>query len=515
MARTRSIQALALSHALAAAALSSATLAQFAREDQLVVPSASLVADEFGGEIAVDGARMIVGACGLPSAAPGLATEPNAFVYERAADGSWIESAVFSPPPTQSLVTAADPVALAEDFAFVQRAGGLGALYVHRRSALGAWPLVQTIDAAAVISASEFRAQRDLLAVGLPYLTTPATGAIQIYKRTLQGEYLPEALVTAPWAHFGRELDLDGDRLVALADTGKVFVFERSPVGFWSLAATVAIPITQLPMDVALSGDRFVVLAESPQTVARVYERDAGGTWTEQQVIEPATGWADTFGVGLDLRGDWLAVGAYTMNQPGTTFFAVGGAYLYRRAASGQWQQVVRVTSSDAVVSNGIGEGVALGDDYVAVGGGFGSGTKGSVLTADIGTLFHTAPEISTAAGGSQDLLLRAGPAHAGEIWVMVGSISGTNPGTAVPGTSLTLPLVLDAYSSAILAGGAPLSKVIGVLTPLGIGQSTLALPAGVAAALAGTVVHHAYVALDANGAFTHASNAAALRLAP
>ena len=123
---------------------------------------------------------------------------------------------------------------------------------------------------------------------------------------------------------------------------------------------------------------------------------------------------------------------------------------------------------------------------------------------------------VSLLDGGAQRLSLDAGPEHAGQIYVVLGSLSGTTPGLALG--AVTLPLAVDAYTQYTLAspGIGPLVGTFGLLDAQGRSEApSLAFPAGTDPALAGVVAHHAFVALDALSSVTFASNAVRLELLP
>ena len=112
---------------------------------------------------------------------------------------------------------------------------------------------------------------------------------------------------------------------------------------------------------------------------------------------------------------------------------------------------------------------------------------------------------IDAATGGAQAFALNAGVAHAGELYVMVGSLSGTAPGTQLG--SLVVPINADAYTNLLLTTGVvPLAPKFGVLDGNGQATATLTLPAGTANAYVGQTAHHAFVTFGTD--FTFASNA-------
>jgi hypothetical protein len=116
-----------------------------------------------------------------------------------------------------------------------------------------------------------------------------------------------------------------------------------------------------------------------------------------------------------------------------------------------------------------------------------------SSLTADV-------PSISLTTGGIQSLGLNAGPAHAGATYLLLGSISGTQPGIAVPGGAL--PLQPDPWFFWTLSNpnSVVLQNSFGALDGAGSAQASFLVPPATAPGLVGLVFHHAYVVLDGAG---------------
>ena len=122
---------------------------------------------------------------------------------------------------------------------------------------------------------------------------------------------------------------------------------------------------------------------------------------------------------------------------------------------------------------------------------------------------------ISLSAGGTQTLSLDAGVDRAGDLYLVLGSLSGTGP-TPIPGTSLELPLTLDAYFDLTLTAGdlQLLFGTLGTLEGAGQAQAQIFLPADTGPALAGQTAHHAYVVLEGD-TVDLVSHAVALALTP
>lgn len=158
------------------------------------------------------------------------------------------------------------------------------------------------------------------------------------------------------------------------------------------------------------------------------------------------------------------------------------------------------------------------GDQLLAVG----RVSAGNVFTArslvlEPHTLIASTTALSLAAGGQQELSLRAGADQAGDFYLVLGSTSGTTPPTPAGG-GFELPLNFDVYTSTFLidASTTPVSGAFGVLDATGRATAAVVLAPGSDPALQGLSVHHAYVALSpANVATTLASNAVQLDLLP
>lgn len=118
----------------------------------------------------------------------------------------------------------------------------------------------------------------------------------------------------------------------------------------------------------------------------------------------------------------------------------------------------------------------------------------------------------SATAGMTQEFHLDAGESRAGELYFLLGSASGIDPGIDL-GT-VVLPLNPDDYFLATLqlGGTPPFLGFQGVLDSAGTARAVLRLPPGLPA-LAGKTLHHAF-AVPADDAIL-ASNAVRLELGP
>jgi photosystem II stability/assembly factor-like uncharacterized protein len=124
---------------------------------------------------------------------------------------------------------------------------------------------------------------------------------------------------------------------------------------------------------------------------------------------------------------------------------------------------------------------------------------------------------VSLASGGTQALDLAWGPEGVGATYWVVGSVSGTSPGTTVAG--LHVPLNFDFYFQLALIqpNQVPLVASLATLDAAGQGAAAFVVPLGVDPAFVGVTFHHAYAVFQTSPALAvlGASNAVAVTIAP
>ena len=130
-----------------------------------------------------------------------------------------------------------------------------------------------------------------------------------------------------------------------------------------------------------------------------------------------------------------------------------------------------------------------------------------------------TPDQISLSAGGSQAWSLNSGPSFATLPYLVLGSASGTTPGTTVSG--LLLPLNVDNYTLFTLKkpNSGILSNTFNFLDANGQASASFNVPPISEPSLIGATFHHAYVVVELiPGVILHAvdtSNAVAVTFIP
>lgn len=152
------------------------------------------------------------------------------------------------------------------------------------------------------------------------------------------------------------------------ASSGTVWVFERDG-GSWEPVAELhpddAGPDQAFGSALDLGIDRALIAGsgEDGRGAAYVFERDAGGVWSQTaKLVGSDVGFGTGFGRSVSLFSTRAIVGA--PYQDGT----VGAAYLFERQANGTWNQVAKLVPSDPDVRDWFGFAVGLFDERVVVG---------------------------------------------------------------------------------------------------------------------------------------------------
>jgi FG-GAP repeat len=329
---------------------------------------------------------------------------------------------------------------------------------------------------------------------------------------------------------FGASVSLQGDRLAVGAPkngTGRAYVFDRQSDGKWVEQALFTPPVVSpngddFGLSVALDGDTVAVGAigyDAPINGAGgvfVYTLGQSGWNLQQQLSALPEGTIPRFGYSLSLQSETLYIGA-----PGNAYpvGSAGCVYRFERAGT-TWSQAAKFFGSNPFISAWFGNAIARDGNLLAIAAHASpSPLPGNVHLFSIAGGAHlegNASEVSASAGGSQPLQLGACPEHAGDYYLILGSVSGTTP--ALPLGAAELPLIVDAYTLFGLQNpNSPLLPAsLGTLDPWGRASTSFILPPQSVPNFIGSTVHHAYLVLDQTTlAVLLASNPTPLLIAP
>ncbi|MEM7307022.1 MAG: FG-GAP repeat protein [Planctomycetota bacterium] len=506
--------------ALALFALGSAPLAQIELDPVESTPLSA--GDRLGTSVDLDGDRMVVGAPGDDTQASSAGA---AYVFERSA-GVWTQTAVLYGDGAwladfgTAVAVSGDWIAVGapdEDDPFIYA----GAVYLFQLQG-GEWVRTQKLSSPGIEvtkMGSALVLEGTRLLIGRPahtYGGATGDGDAAVYElqdgtwnltATLVPEDVPFAIGIAA------SVAMEGD-LIALGCGGtpyRVWLFERLD-GSWTQIAEISSPgPSQFATSVALSEGRLFVGTPG---------LSSGG------LFAPVTGGVIVY---EDFDGDWLATGFMEADDPlgssglGTQVVARGDlvltsadddaigedesgqAYLFQQQGA-SWVQLARLPATDIDALDNFGWSLAMDDTTALVGARYAFGTEdfsGRVHVYDVtqvgAALQGEGVSISAGAGGSQDLLLTAGPEHAGDLYWILGTISGTSPGLSL-GPDVLLPLNVDAYFALTVGAPSdgPLVNATGTLDGTGQAEASFELLAGATPGAAGLVLHHAYAVADA-----------------
>ncbi|MDX1494699.1 MAG: choice-of-anchor B family protein [Longimicrobiales bacterium] len=147
-----------------------------------------------------------------------------------------------------------------------------------------------------------------------------------------------------------------------------------------AMAMGVAAPVSGQSFGNSISiGDDVIVVGEPSYElrsgVAYVFQRDASGSWTRSQRLEPSDAEAgNRFGIRLATQDDLLLVSATRADQ------GTGAVYVFENQ-NGNWTETGRLETSDRSPADSLGSGLAIDGDWIAVGTIAHNGARGAAYT--------------------------------------------------------------------------------------------------------------------------------------
>ncbi len=349
------------------------------------LPAPDLPAESFfGAAVAIDGARLLVGAPGERTCGPNGGA---VYVYVRSEDGTWRLAHRLAPSDCRPNAffgrsldlsgTRALVGAVTEFFA----TEASNAAYVFERDSLardsaGTWREAArlTVDpqrGEGIFAASVALDGRRALVTAQG--EAPAgrresqrRGAAYLFERSAEGTWHEVAHLVGRArgaGAFGSGGALESDRFAVAASAraahrpAAVYVFERTPEGTWHEAAYLD-DLRGAFIDVALEGGRLLVGASGRAEggAASLYARQPGGTWARAAMLEPHVPYAPgVFGTAVSLSGDRALVTGYD-EQLGLDINIDRVVYVFAYdAEAGTWrqQQIIDIGAVDFAAAMG------------------------------------------------------------------------------------------------------------------------------------------------------------------
>ncbi|CAK8722031.1 MAG: FG-GAP repeat-containing protein [Candidatus Electronema aureum] len=246
----------------------------------------------------------------------------------------------------------------------------VGSAYVFVRAADGSWSQQAKLTAADGVFRDQFGSSvavsGDTAVIG-----AANSGSVYVFVRASDGSWSQQAKLTAA----STSVAVDGD--TAVIGAAAAYVFVRAADGTWSQQAklTAADGDRFGSSSVAMSGDTAVIGASGDDDKgensgsAYVFIRAADGSWSQQAKLIAADGGDnDYFGNSVAVSGDTAVIGAYGDDDKGSSS---GSAYVFVRAADGTWQQHNKLTAADGAADDNFGWSVALSGDTAVIGARF------------------------------------------------------------------------------------------------------------------------------------------------
>ena len=235
--------------------------------------------------------------------------------------------------------------------------------------------------------------------------TITAAGAVYVYERNPGGVWKQVAKVRASDARsndrFGdvalsgkylavgsyNDYDVNGTNYKSSA--GAVYVFERTDGGEW-------LPVQKLTASDRASEDSFnkvavdgytkTIVVGAPRSstdvsganpvlyagAVYVFKRDASGNWNETQKLTASARHQQAyFGTSVDVSGSWILVGADNEHYNENEIYdgnKEGAAYLFEENGAGSWLQKQKILAHDGFNGDEFGRAVSLEGNYALIG---------------------------------------------------------------------------------------------------------------------------------------------------
>jgi hypothetical protein len=398
-----------------------AALASAQCEDQKLLASDGDPNDWYGRSVAIDGARLIVGARldddnGHDSG--------SVYVYELGSSG-WTEVAKLVAQVPETGGEFGSSVALSGDTIVVGswlddvRGFDSGSAFVFELTAFGWTQIAELLPpelGPGDYYGSAVSVDGDRLVVAAQHDKGLAgrSGTAYVFERA-GSAWLQTAKLIAPDGQqgdeLGRAVSLSGDRVLLGAykdgdlglNAGSAYVFAYNGSS-WNyeakLLAAEGKAHDYFGGTVSLDGDRALVGGEgSAFEAAYVFERGAGGWAETARLVASNSDEFDLYGAAVSVRGDRVLVAARGHDDDG--YHNSGSAYLYEWSG-GAWTEVLGFHACDRHNYDHFGVSVALGEGKAVVGTiGDIDHSRGSayVFTFERGTSYCTAATNSTGFG--------------------------------------------------------------------------------------------------------------------
>jgi len=364
---------------------------------QNILSNEGNIGDHFGSSVSLSGNFALIGA---EDDDDDGASSGSANIFERQVDGTWIETAKLTAKDATSGDSFGNSVSLYEDRALIGayldggEDMGIGSAYIFERQADGTWIETAHLVATDGAKGDQFGISVSLsgnLALVGAHLTNgmgPDMGAAYIFEKQADGKWVETTKLTArdgvQGDSFGCSVSLSFDRAVLGScgvdrlgpDNGAAYVFDQQDDGSWletaKLTASDGTEYANFGNSVSLSSDRVLIGANLEDAkgadtgAAYVFEKKTDGTWLEVAKLSTNNSTpGDKFGYSVALSGDQALIGTAFDDEKGAES---GSAYLFVRTDDGKWIQTKQYFATDAEKEDRFGYSVAISGNEILVG---------------------------------------------------------------------------------------------------------------------------------------------------
>ena len=329
---------------------------EWVQHAELTAPEATMN-DHFGGSLAMDGQRLLVGSTG------GDEAQGAAYVFEK--DGTnWTYQATLSPPGMEFDEHFGKAVGLNGDAAFVGAPAAdssKGAVFVFERGMDGSWKQATRLTGSIASQDAAFGSAIASLA-GQVFVGTPGlnekTGGVFVFEADEEGTWQETNLLKGNVAdegdHYGASLDVAGDLLAVGVPrfsnrVGGSIVYRRNEEsGNWrSSALLLPFAVASPPMfGMSVAIDEREVWVGAPfgngfEGSAYRFTHENGSEFEQTAPLTvPELQRGDLFGYTLALEGD---VGAISIREDD---YGAGAVAVFERGEDGTWAQATLLRST-------------------------------------------------------------------------------------------------------------------------------------------------------------------------
>ncbi|MCF7910788.1 FG-GAP repeat protein, partial [Candidatus Pacearchaeota archaeon] len=347
--------------------------------EQKITASDGISYDYFGGGVSISGDYAIVGAYNDVNG--------SVYIFQKNATGQYEELNKIVPSDGASHDFFGYSVSISGDYAIVgaylddDKGSQSGSAYIFKKNATGQFEEVNKIVASDGAAGDFFglyvAIDGDYAIVGA-LLSSSSTGAAYIFKKNATGQYEELNKITASDGasgdFFGYSVSISGDYAIVGAyqddddglSSGSAYIFQKNATGQYEelnkITASDGAADDFFGYSVSISGDYAIVgalLSSSSTGAAYIFKKNATGQYEEVNKITASDGAADDFfGFSVEMDGDYAIVSAY----------GCGSAYIFKKNATGQFEEQNKIIPSDGATNKMFGYIVSISGDYAIAG---------------------------------------------------------------------------------------------------------------------------------------------------